>query len=468
MNPFLLFGRPVVGSDLPPVPPQGEQFNTFDPLDKEVNAVLSSGNLVHTRAGGSPFWAMARSLFSKATGKRYFEFQHTVNGTGGGGDLACGLVIETDPVNTFPGSSTTNAQGAGFVPTWPVNARRYRSGTGVDLTGYGRISSVGGWAGIAVDFDAGKMWFRINGSGWVGGGDPAAGSLPTYTFTPNTRFYPAMSCYVTPQAGTINFGQSAFNATPPTGFTDGWSLPGAPWVPELVSQFTASGTTDAQGVATDGTHIWFSNSTTIFKYTKAGSLVTSRVVSGDAPVTKSQINGMFVKDGVLYVSAAENSTPRKSWIVQYNPDTLAYIAHNQITGDWFSEGLSWKDGYWWMTFHATKVAAKIDPATWAVTTTYPLTFKITGSSGGYGSGTGYESAVWVGDYFLCNVHEVYQQGTLDVYFWNGTGFDEIGRLPRLTPQASQGLAADPVESGIIWYAERNYSGTDRVAKARIS
>lgn len=64
---------------------------------------------------------------------------------------------------------------------------------------------------VAVDYDAGKVWLGMvrnftadakktnwieSDSGmWAGGGDPASGTTPTYTFTPNTAYAPAFSSH---------------------------------------------------------------------------------------------------------------------------------------------------------------------------------------------------------------------------------------------------------------------------------
>jgi hypothetical protein len=235
--------------------------------------------------------------------------------------------------------------------------------------------------------------------------------------------------------------------------------------PTFVSRFsTTTGPADAQGVATDGTNIWYSNSTTIYKYTMAGVLVTSRVVSGDNPTTKNQINGMYIRNGRLYVSAAEfTGGVGISYIVEYDPTTLAYITHHQLTGDHFSEGLAWRDGHWWVVFHANEHVCKVD-TNFVVRATYPLTFSITGSSGGYGAGVGYDGVVWLGDYLLCNIHEIYNEDYLDVYLWNGSGFTEVCRLPRVTTNGTQGICLDPTSPTSLYYAERNYAGVDAVAK----
>jgi len=68
---------------------------------------------------------------------------------------------------------------------------------------------------MAVDFDAGKVWFGSNNS-WVGGGNPATGTSPTYTFTANTQFNIYFSAYA--NDCYPNFGQRAFAYTPPSGY----------------------------------------------------------------------------------------------------------------------------------------------------------------------------------------------------------------------------------------------------------
>jgi Concanavalin A-like lectin/glucanases superfamily/Glutamine cyclotransferase len=238
-------------------------------------------------------------------------------------------------------------------------------------------------------------------------------------------------------------------------------------VPVFDSRFTASGANDAQGVATDGTHVWFSNSTTLYKYTTAGSLVISRVVTGDNPTDKAQINGVCYRGGKLYVSAAKFvGGVGTSWIVEYDPDTLTYLTHRQLVGDHFSEGIAWYNGDWWVVFHANMYVRRYD-ANWVQRGSYALGFSITGSSGGYGAGTGYDGITWFGDYLLCNVHEIYDQKVLDVYAWNGSGLDQVARLVRPTAAATQGIAIDPSDPTVLWFAERNPSGADSVAKTRL-
>lgn len=247
--------------------------------------------------------------------------------------------------------------------------------------------------------------------------------------------------------------------TPPTSFSTWNRL-------SLLSNLTTSGTNDAQGVASDGTNVWYSSSSALYKYTEAGSLVTSRSVTGDNPTSKSQINGLKIYGGYLYVCAAENSDPRKSWVCKYDKDALTYISHVQITGDWFIEGIDYHDGYWWTVFHANKVIAQLD-SSFSVVATHDMSFSVTGSSGGYGAGTGYDGIAWYGDHVFCNIHTTYNEDFCDVYGWTGTDFVEVARLRWPTSKAHQGLALDPVEANILWFAERAPTGTDGFCKVQI-
>ena len=233
-----------------------------------------------------------------------------------------------------------------------------------------------------------------------------------------------------------------------------------------LSSITTTGTTNAQSVTTDGTHLWFTSSNTIYKYTKTGTLVTSRSVAYDQPTQKTQVNGMKIYDGRLFVCAAVFSTVGSSWVVEYNPDTLAYVQHWTITGDWFIEGLDFHAGYFWAVFHANKVVAQLD-LDFAVVATHDLTFSVTGSSGGYGAGTGYEGIAWYGNHIFCPIHNIYNENYCDVYGWTGIEFVEIARLYRPTSKAHQGLCLDPTEANILWFAEQATSGTDGIAKVEI-
>jgi len=318
----------------------------------------------------------------------------------------------------------------------------------------------------AVIFIDGVQVGTINNSNVQGGNLPFAYRSLALSGYAGASFELGAKCFdeTAPAGGTTLFickiedaSCAETAAAPPAassfGFTSRWTV--------------TSPSTDAQGVATDGTSIWYSNSSELRKYDKSGTLITSRAVAGDTPTDKQQINGMFYKDGVLYVSAAKFvGGVGTSYIVEYNPTTLAYVTHHTLTQDAFSEGCAFHAGHWWVIFHASKYVAKYD-SSWTFVATYSLDFSITGSSGGYGSGQGYDGMAWDGDYLYLNIHEIYNEDFVDVYHWNGTGFDPVYRNARATSKATQGLAIDPVETDVIWWAERNYSGADGVAKGTL-
>ncbi len=234
-----------------------------------------------------------------------------------------------------------------------------------------------------------------------------------------------------------------------------------------VSRFTATGANDAQGVASDGTNLYYSSSSDLAKYTKTGTLITSRSVTGDEPTTKSQINGLFYHDGRLFATAAKFvSSVGTSWIVEYDPSDLTYVQHWDVPGNWFAEGLAYHGGHWWVIFHATKVVAELD-GNFEIVAEHDLDFYISGSSGGFGSGQGYDGIAWYGDHVFLNIHDIYTENYCDVYGWTGSVFDKVARLRWPTTKAHQGLCLDPVEDDTLWFAERQTSGTDSIAKVSI-
>ena len=70
---------------------------------------------------------------------------------------------------------------------------------------------------IAIDMDTGKLWFGKNGT-YENSGDPAAGTGEV-TSTLNGTIFPFVLLYATgTESGTMNYGQSTFDQTIPTGF----------------------------------------------------------------------------------------------------------------------------------------------------------------------------------------------------------------------------------------------------------
>jgi hypothetical protein len=238
----------------------------------------------------------------------------------------------------------------------------------------------------------------------------------------------------------------------------------------FTSRTNVTGTALAQGVAADDQYVFYCNGNTLRRFDKLTlTPLASRDITADAPTDKQQGNGLAARNGVLYVSAAKyvGGVPT-GWITEYDRLTLAPVAVHPLGNLGFSEGCAWMDGVGWLVvFHATKIIARFDAA-WNLIATYPLSFTITGSSGGFGAGQGYDGIAVDGEYVYLNIHEIYNENVVDSYRWNGVdGFLPIARLGRATATASQGMHRDPTDPNVMWWAERNYSGSDAIVKGSI-
>lgn len=352
-------------------------------------------------------------------------------------------------------------------------------GSQLDISSSAAAITAGSWQHVAFTAEGTTARLRVNGTvvqtGTVSGTrvqnntSVRIGHLSTASGGTVTRYFNGNIDDVRVTKGWCRYSGSDAVSAPSAAF---------PSAPTLVLDSTVSttGSNDAQGVASDGTNIFYTTSLAIYKYTNAGSLVTSRTLTADFPLQKTtsaggpQINGCYYDPDTakLYVSAARftNSTG-VSWILEYDPSTLALLAVHTLPNEAFSEGVARKYGYWWVCFHANRYVCRYDDD-WQLISTYPLSYPITGSSGGYGAATGYDGIAWVDDYLFLNVHETYNEDYTDIYAWDGSGFREIARIGRVVSAlATQGLAVDASDPTIMWMALRNSGGTDGYAKARL-
>lgn len=198
-------------------------FATINPADTNANLTLSGGNLTFTRNVGADSWASARATQGKISGKWYFEVRNNANGSTDG-DIMIGTLRSTDSTGTYAGNAIQSLSSIGYQMNATTGVGKYQGGTGfiANFPAYG-FANVGQYSHIAIDLDAGKVWCRnSSGVGWLGGGDPATGTLPTYTIPVGFFVFPAFGCFSDPASGTVNFGASAFNGVVPAGFNPGW------------------------------------------------------------------------------------------------------------------------------------------------------------------------------------------------------------------------------------------------------
>lgn len=181
-------------------------LNSWNPLDKYPNITLSNSNLTMTRADPISIFYSARASGSKSSGKYYFEI--TLNTPTYWG---VGIANASELMSKYPGE-TNNSLGLG----WSGNILK----NGASLGNTGISAGIGDVICVAVDLDNSKMWWKKIGGAWNGtlGGDPATNSLGI-TITVTGPFLP-MAALLEPSSLTANFGQSAYSATPPSGFSN--------------------------------------------------------------------------------------------------------------------------------------------------------------------------------------------------------------------------------------------------------
>ncbi len=170
----------------------------------EAAATLSNGNL-NARSTSSQLAAQATQ--SVSSGKFYWEITANTNN-----NQLFGITGEAVSY------ANRIAVAFNYTPTvffYGFNGNIYQDGSS---TAYDSAISAGDVIGIAVDFDAGKIWFAKNNT-WLQSGDPANGTSPSATFTVGT-FTPSWCAGGASgdRTGAADFGQLGFTYTPPTGF----------------------------------------------------------------------------------------------------------------------------------------------------------------------------------------------------------------------------------------------------------
>jgi hypothetical protein len=184
---------------------------TWNPADKSADITLSNGDLTaQSNGSGSGFYSIARSMTSKSAGKVYFEVTAGAR-TAAGDYAAIGLATATSVLDE-PGNLL--GTGANDDTAYYADGNVWFSGNNTPLSAYG----VGAIIGCAIDLSAGKGWFSLNGV--FESGDPAAGTGEHFTFTAGASLFASFNFLVGgTDTTTANFGATAFNASPPTGFS---------------------------------------------------------------------------------------------------------------------------------------------------------------------------------------------------------------------------------------------------------
>ena len=191
----------------------GGNYPSWNPLDNGGALVLSDGNLEAEDTNNDSHRACRATQRIPNSDKFYFECTITAFSN----TFAFGISTSTavDPELATSGSRYLLVNTGG-------NVQRYDGGSYTEFSGQsglGNGASFGSVLQVAIDQDAGKLWFGLNNV-WLGtttaaAGDPSNGTNPTLTGT-YTNAFPVINCVNT--AGAVNFGQREFKYTAPTNF----------------------------------------------------------------------------------------------------------------------------------------------------------------------------------------------------------------------------------------------------------
>ena len=180
-------------------------FCTLNPLQKYSNTTLSEGNLKAAGSSSTDYNTNTRGTFSFSSGKWYYEAVCDSTGVSNGLSMV-GWVKTSIRFSDNP----TGGSGVGYRP----NKGDYVDFTADNTTGK-PTTSTGTVIQIAIDFDAGKIWFGSGGT-YFESGDPSTGLNAARTFTAGTEMAPVVRTLSATY--TFNFGQRPFSYTVPTGF----------------------------------------------------------------------------------------------------------------------------------------------------------------------------------------------------------------------------------------------------------
>jgi hypothetical protein len=194
-------------------PPSGT--TTFDPTKKAAAITLTNGNLTATSGSGATAGTNVSTVAGHSTGKFYAEFT-LVTRTGAAENSIVGIVNDNFGFGTnYIGSAN---QSIGYTDAGTVY---FNGGVVATYSAYAQ----GDVICIAVDLDAKKVWFRVNGGNWNNSGtdNPATntgGLAFGLGFDLDYPVYASVEGEVNTDAWTANFGATAYAQTPPSGFVN--------------------------------------------------------------------------------------------------------------------------------------------------------------------------------------------------------------------------------------------------------
>ena len=182
---------------------------TANPADHHANITLTNGNLVVTESDGSSGATVSGRATAAGLGGRNYYWEVKID-TMDGGDILSGVATAAAGL-----SSGIGADGSG----WGYSARDGHIRNGGSSLGQYATANAGAVIIHAWRRSEGRLWIGKLGSGWFGGGDPAANTSPTVTGV-STVAVPAFSGgYATAnRVWSLWYSKALWAGTAPAGF----------------------------------------------------------------------------------------------------------------------------------------------------------------------------------------------------------------------------------------------------------
>ena len=349
-------------------------FCTLNSVKKDGQTTLSNGNLQASGSQTSTYNINTQGTFAQSSGKWYYEVEFT----SGSGSCAVGWA------RTTLRSSDNPTTGGGII-------YRPTNGDYVDLAANNPTTppttSTGTVIQVAIDFDAGKIWFGSGGT-YFNSGDPSAGSNEAMTFTGGSEL---LAPVVRTMAATFNFnfGQRAFSYTVPTGYKSLCSanLPD----PTIKLPNQHFGTILYTG---DGTDNRLVSDTSAVNFTPDYSVIKTRVFAYGWWANVDIVRGVskFIRwnltDAEATNAAPFNSFNNGGFTVSSNIDTTLANKNNETYVAW-----NWNAGGSTVTNNDGSISSSVRANTTAGFSI--IAFEGTGSLGTVGHGLGVKPDVMI-------------------------------------------------------------------------
>jgi hypothetical protein len=184
-------------------------FATFNPLASKVlgtvGFTLENGSTVLNPSSNTNQWTTS-TICTPSTGKFYWEMKSVQGSATDWPDIG---FMFTDSISTHMANSANTQHNFSYATAIESNGTKWDFGTQTTswFGGFGN----GDIISCAVDVNAGKFWWGVNGS-WLNSGDPANGTNHGSNFTAGTSITAWVEQY---NAGDVlaNFGNGYFGTT---------------------------------------------------------------------------------------------------------------------------------------------------------------------------------------------------------------------------------------------------------------